>query len=652
MTMHPIWTPSAEWVNNTNFKKYQAFLKEKHGFDFANYDALHQWSVTHKADFWRSMWEFAGIIGELGSGPYLENEDNFLEAQFFPTSRLNFAENVLAGLDHFSETDPVMIFWSEQGARLHLTKSDVLTRVKQFRAWFIEKKLQPGDRVCAFVPNTPDSFAAVLAASSLGLVWASCSPDFGMEAVLDRFEQLGPNALIAATGYYYKGKYFDLRGKVETLSNALGTTDATVLFDYPGFDGNADQKFSCIDAQVPEESPITFERFAFNHPLYIMFSSGTTGKPKCIVHGAGGTLIQHLKEHQLHCDIKPKDRVFYFSTCSWMMWNWHVTVMASGATILLFDGFPFLPNPTILFDFAEAEKMTLFGTASKYVDALRKREFEINKTHDLSALRMITSTGGPLVHESFDYIYQNIKKDLCVASISGGTDIISCFVLGCPVLPVYAGQIQCKGLGMDVEVVDETGQPVRQEKGELTCQTPFPSKPIEFVNDLQGEKYRKSYFDRFDNIWCHGDYAEMTEQKGIIIYGRSDNILNPGGVRIGTAEIYRQVEKVDEVMEALAVGQQWENDVRIILFVTLKEKMSLTDELKTAIRTVIKENSSPRHVPSKILQVPSLPKTKNGKLVEGVVRQVIHGEPVINLSTLENPECLASFENIPELQVA
>ena len=650
--MQPIWTPSDKWLEETNLSQYQSFLEKKFGQTFADYTDLHAWSVSNKADFWQSIWDFAGIIGDMGEGSLLVNEDDFLEAQFFPDARLNFAENVLAGLKHFEDNESVIVFWSEQGIKMRVTKADLLIKIKKFRSWFQGQNLQPGDRVCAFVPNTHDSFAAVLAASSLGLVWASCSPDFGVEAVLDRFEQLKPKALVSATGYYYKGRYFDLGEKVQQLSIALGTQESTVVFDYPGFEGKSQQMYSNVSDQKACLDDIAFERFPFNHPLYVMFSSGTTGKPKCIVHGAGGTLIQHVKEHQLHCDIKPKDRVFYFSTCSWMMWNWHVTTMASGAAILLFDGFPFLPTPTILFDFAEAEKMTLFGTASKYIDALRKRSLDIKKTHDLSALRMITSTGGPLVHESFEYIYKHIKQDVCVASISGGTDIISCFVLGCPTLPVYAGQIQCKGLGMDVSVVDEEGISIQETKGELTCQTPFPSKPIEFVGDPGQAKYKKSYFDRFDNVWCHGDYAEITAQNGLVIYGRSDNVLNPGGVRIGTAEIYRQVEKVDAVTEALAVGQQWDEDVRIILFVTLRDGVNLEEGLKAEIRAVIKQNSSPRHVPSKIIAVPALPKTKNGKLVENVVRNIIHEEEVINKSTLENPECLAYFANLPELQVA
>ncbi len=648
-----LWAPSKEQINAANLTRFGQVLSDKMGRSFESYEELHDWSVAHKEDFWGSLWDYCDVIGSKGPKPFLDNEEDFIQSRFFPNGTLNYAENMLKGLEGYKEEEEIIVFWSEKGFKTRITKADFLADVKKFRAWFEKKGLRAGDRVCALLPNTPKTIAALLAASSMGLVWGSCSPDFGVDGILDRFQQIHPKAFLSCDGYYYKGRFFELEEKVTEIADALGVQDATLIFSYPGGDSvnlqsSFLEKFEDLEAS---EAPLTFAPLSFNHPLFIMFSSGTTGRPKCIIHGAGGTLLQHLKEHQLHCDIKPRDRVFYFSTCSWMMWNWHVSAMASGAVLLLFDGFPFLPTATVLFDFAEEEKMTLFGTASKYIDALRKREFKLKDTHDLTHLRMITSTGGPLVHESFEYINQDIKQDLCVASISGGTDIISCFVLGCPILPVYPGQIQCKGLGMDVDVFNAEGKPVTQEKGELVCKTPFPSKPLGFMNDPEDAKFKASYFEEFDNIWCHGDYAEITPEGGIVIYGRSDTVLNPGGVRIGTAEIYRQVEKIEDVTESLAVGQEWDDDMRVILFVTLKEGVTLDDSLKKGIRTIIKENASPRHVPSKIVHVPDLPKTKNGKLMEGVVRHVIHDRPVVNKSTLANPECLKYFKDVPDLKM-
>jgi acetoacetyl-CoA synthetase len=511
--------------------------------------------------------------------------------------------------------------------------------------------IKPGDRVAGFVPNTPETIAATLATASIGAIWSSCSPDFGAQGVIDRFGQIEPKLLFTADGYFYGGKAFDSLARVAEFLPRLPSVERVVVLPYAGGGAVPAQAVKLADFVAPHKAEtIRFERLPFDHPLFIMYSSGTTGVPKCIVHGAGGTLIQHLKEHRLHSDIREGSRMFYFTTCGWMMWNWLVTGLASGATLLLYDGSPFHPTGNILFDFAATERCDFFGTSAKFIDACNKAGLKPIETHDLKHLKTIASTGSPLLPEGFDYVYSHIRKDVCLSSISGGTDIVSCFVLGNPTGPVWRGEIQARGLGMGVEVWNDEGKPVIAEKGELVCTKPFPSMPVGFWNDPDGAKYKKAYFERFENIWCHGDYAEITHHGGVVIYGRSDAVLNPGGVRIGTAEIYRQVEQLPEVVESIVIGQDWQGDVRVVLFVRLKEGLTLDDALSDKIKRQIRANTTPRHVPARILQVSDIPRTKSGKITELAVRDMVHGRPIKNKEALANPEALELYKDRAELR--
>jgi acetoacetyl-CoA synthetase len=569
--------------------------------------------------------------------------------RWFGGARLNFAENLLRRDDD----NPALVFVGEDGSRRELSWRRLQAEVRGLAAAFAADGVGVGDRVAGYMPNIPETIIAMLAATSLGAIWSSASPDFGIDGVLDRFGQIEPKLLIAVDGYHYAGKRIDIRSKVVAVAQGIAGLRRTVLVPFldPAADpGPIAGATLYADYLRPDAPPLAFVQLPFDHPVYILYSSGTTGKPKAIVHGAGGTLLQHIKEHRLHGDARPGDRVFYFTTCGWMMWNWLVGGLAVEETLILFDGSPFHPEADVLWDMAERERVDIFGTSAKYIDACKKAGLEPARTHDLKRLRAILSTGSPLVPESFDYVYESIKPDVQLSSISGGTDIVSCFVLGNPAGAVRRGEIQMRGLGLAVDVWDDQGRPVRGEKGELVCTRPFPCMPVKFWNDPDGARYRDSYFARFPGVWCHGDFAELTESGGIVIHGRSDAVLNPGGVRIGTAEIYRQVEQMPEVQEAICVGQDWQGDVRVVLFVRLAEGARLDEALEKRIRTQIRTNCTPRHVPAKILQIEDIPRTRSGKISEIAVRDVIHGRLVKNTEALANPEALELYANLEALR--
>ncbi len=654
----PVWQPSAGRIAGSRLTAFMAGADRRWNRRLAGagYSTLHAWSVEHPEEFWASVWEFGEVRGEMGATVVVDRE-KMPGAQWFPAARLNFAENLLRRRD----AADALVFWGEDKVKGRASHAELYRAVAQTAAALRAMGVVKGDRVAAYLPNVPATVVAMLAAASIGAIFSSASPDFGVQGVLDRFGQIEPKLLFVCDGYWYNGKVIDCLGKVAEIAARLPSLQRVVVVPYAGNAAGGDiaavrHGVWLADFLAPHagEREIRFERLPFDHPLYIMYSSGTTGVPKCIVHCAGGALLQHIKEHQLQGDVKVDDRLFYFTTCGWMMWNWLVTGLASGATLLLYDGSPFVGRGTILFDYADAEGMTHFGTSAKFIDAIAKVDLKPRRTHRLQHLRAMFSTGSPLVAEGFDYVHANIKKDIQLASVSGGTDIISCFVIGNPNGPVYRGEIQCAGLGMAVDVFDDAGRPVRGEKGELVCTRSFPVMPIGFWKDADGARYRAAYFERFDNIWCHGDFAERTAHDGFIIYGRSDATLNPGGVRIGTAEIYRQVEKLNEVVESLVIGQDWppgnRGDVRVVLFVKLREGLLLDEALIARINQVIRDNTTPRHVPAKVLQVSDIPRTKSGKIVELAVRNVVHGDVVKNVEALANPEALEHFRDRAELQ--
>ena len=641
----PLWQPDEKRIASSNMRRFMDAAEKETGQAFPDYDSLYRWSVDEKETFWSLLWDFCGVIGHKGERILVDGDD-IEKATWFPDASLNFAENLLRRKD-----DTVAIYFrAEDRVERSMSWKELNRQVACVADWLRQQGVGPGDRVAGYVANMPEAIIAMLATASLGGIWTSTSPDFGEESVTERFGQTEPKILFAVDGYYYSGKTIDIRQRVQAVQRMIPSIRQTVmipLVELDGPDGILPWKSLISSAEPPE--PV-FEPCGFNDPLYILYSSGTTGKPKCITHKVGGVLLQHLKELQLHSDVRPGDRVFYFTTCGWMMWNWLVSALACEATVVLYDGSPFYPSGNVLWDYADAVGISLFGTSAKYIDALSNAGIEPAKSHDLSSLRTLCSTGSVLAPESFDYVYRSIKENLCLASISGGTDIVSCFVLGCPIRPVWRGESQCRGLGMAVDVFDEEGNPVRGEKGELVCTQTFPSQPAFFWGDETGEKYHEAYFARFDNCWHHGDYVELTEHDGIIIYGRSDATLNPGGVRIGTAEIYRHVEQLDEIRESIVIGQEWDNDVRIVLFVVLAGNAILDEALIRKIKTTIREKCSPRHVPAKILQVTEIPRTRSGKIVELAVREVVHNRPVKNLHALANPEALEQYRNRPELQ--
>ena len=648
----PLWKPTPEEIKHSNLKAFIQFVEQSYGLSpLSSFDDLYRWSIGHVEDFWLAVWRFCEMKGDRNPDTVVADLEKMPGARWFPGVRLNFAENLL----RYRDEREALVFWNENGRQRSLTFAELYGEVARLAAALRAAGVTKGDRVAGYLPNMPETIVAMLATTSLGAVWSSCSPDFGLKGVLDRFGQIEPKVLFTSDGYFFKQRAFDSLGKIKSISETIPSLERIVVVPYtradPPLDGLGNAVLYSNFQDSPSSGQIPFERLPFDHPVYIMYSSGTTGPPKCIVHGAGGTLIQHLKELMLHTDLKREDRIFYFTTCGWMMWNWLVGSLAVGATVVLYDGSPFHPQASRLFDMAEQERLSVFGTSAKYIAAVEKAGLEPARTHDLAHLRTMLSTGSPLAPESFDFVYRKIKRDLCLSSISGGTDIISCFALGNPIGPVYRGELQTRGLGMKVEIFNDQGNPVRGEKGELVCTAPFPSMPVGFWNDPDGKKYRAAYFETFPGVWRHGDYCELTENNGIIIWGRSDAVLNPGGVRIGTAEIYRAVEQLPEIVEALAVGQDWEDDVRVVLFVILKPGASLDEALTKTIKQQIRTGASPRHVPAKVIQVSDIPRTLNGKIAELAVRQTIHGHAVKNRDALANPEALELFQDLTELQV-
>ncbi len=647
-----LWQPTPERAAMTAMADFRRFIGERTGQVFDETPELHRWSVEKPDAFWNAIWDYFGVIGHKGE-TILADGARMPGARFFPQARLNFAENLLARRGQGDED--ALVFIAEDKANDRWSWSRLVAEVSKLQQAFSASGIGPGDRVAAYLPNMPVAIAAMLAATSLGAVWCSASPDFGPRGVLDRFGQIEPKLLITVDAYWYAGKKNPLGDRLAEIVAALPSVGQVVVADLCGDAATVAASLpngTALDAYTApfDAGEPTFERLPFDHPVYILFSSGTTGVPKCIVHRAGGVLLQHLKEHALHADVRAGDRLFYFTTLGWMMWNWLASGIATGATLLLYDGSPFHPGPQVLFDYAEKERMTHFGTSAKYIDAVKKAGLTPGETHDLSSLRAMMSTGSPLVAESFDYVYRSIAADLHLASISGGTDIVSCFVLGDPTRPVRRGEIQGPGLGLAVEVWTEDGKKAPSgEKGELVCTGPFTAMPLQFWNDPGDAKYRGAYFERFDNVWCHGDFAEMTDSGGFIIHGRSDATLNPGGVRIGTAEIYAQVEKIPDIMECIAIGQDFEGDVRVVLFVRMRDGAPFTPEIEKRIRQEVRSGASPRHVPARIVPVADIPRTKSGKIVELAVRDVVHGRPVRNKEALANPEALDLFHDIPEL---
>ena len=645
----PLWQPSAATINEARITEFKHKVEADWGVSLTDTRALWQFSVTELEKFWDSVWDYAEIIAETKGDRVLVDGDKMPGAKWYPDARLNFAENLLRRRDG----GEAMVFQGEDKVTRRLSFNDVYDQVSLYAQMLKGMGVGVGDRVAGYLPNMPETVIAMLATSSLGAVWSSCSPDFGEQGVLDRFGQIEPKVLFCTDGYWYNGKRHDVRAKTNAIAQQIPSLATCVLLPYGDQDADTGPLQNAVtigDATKHlQPTEIDFQQLSFEHPLYIMFSSGTTGAPKCIVHSQGGTLLKHASEQPIHCDIRDGDRVFFFTTCGWMMWNWLVTNIAWGATLMLYDGSPFFPSGNTLFALAEREKFTFFGTSAKFIDALNKADLRPGDAHDVSSIRTFVSTGSPLAPEGFDYVYDAIKPDVHLVSFSGGTDLMGCFCGGDPTRPVWRGEIQARFLGMAVEVFDDEGHPMQGSKGELVCTKPFPSVPLGFLNDPDDARFKNAYFEMFPNVWTHGDYIMLTEHDGIIIFGRSDATLNPGGVRIGTAEIYRQVEKLDDIQESIVIGQEWDHDVRVVLFVVLKQGATLDDALSQRIRQQIRDTCTPRHVPAKIVQVADIPRTKSGKITELAVRDIVHGRPVKNKEALANPEALDLFVDLPAL---
>ena len=644
----PLWTPTDIRSASSNLIKFYQFIENKHDASFQNdYGSLWNWSVKENSKFWPSLLEYLNIEYSGNILPTVTNETDIYDQKYFPNIEINYAQNILNKLNAVP-----IVFRNETGFRIEIGKDEIYEKVNKLCSYLRSKGIKKGDRVAAVAANTPDTIISFLATNCLGAIWSSCSPDFGENAILDRFNQIHPKILLYSEIYLYGGKKINIKEKIKAVFGKIKSAKLLIRINYPDSSQEDSSEIkdlnSIYDGEIKTKE-IKYEICKFNDPMYILYSSGTTGKPKCIVHNTGGPLIQHMKEQQLHCDLKKDNKIFYFTTCGWMMWNWLISSIASQATIILYDGSPFFPEKDSLIKIADTEALDIFGISAKYIDALRNENIQINKKFKLQNLKCILSTGSPLSSDGFEYVYNSIKKDVHLASISGGTDIVSCFVAGNPMLPVYAGEIQCKCLGINVDIFDSK-EASTNEKGELVCKSSMPSMPIGFWNDDNNLKYKKSYFSQYSNIWSQGDYAQFTKNNGIIIYGRSDATLNPGGIRIGTAEIYRVVEEINAIEESIAVGQYWENDTRIILFIKLRTQYQMSKDLEIEISNNIKEKLSRRHVPSHIIQVSDIPKTRSGKIAELTVRDTINGEPIKNIEALANPECLSQYQDIAEIK--
>ncbi|MEJ2718783.1 MAG: acetoacetate--CoA ligase [Deltaproteobacteria bacterium] len=648
--MPPLWEPSQERINSANMTRFIEFVNERYAADVHDFPALYQWSVDNREDLWAAVWEFGDVIASKTCDKVLEDSPAMLGAKWFIGARLNFAENLL----RFRDDREALVFKGEGQDTVRMTYAELYDEVARMAKALRDAGVVTGDRIAGYVPNMIEPIVAMLAATSIGAIWSSCSPDFGIKGVIDRFGQIEPKILFTANGYFYNGKKHDSLDRIAGILKELPSIEKVVVIPYTEERADISRIPNAVHYRdfISQEKglDIAFEQLPFDHPLYIMYSSGTTGLPKCMVHGVGGTLLQHLKELILHCDLKREDRIYYFTTCGWMMWNWLVSSLAVGATLILFDGSPFYPDAGAIFQLAEDEKMTIFGTSARYIAAVEKAGLKPGEQYDLSRLKAMCSTGSPLSEEGFRFVYEQINDDLDLASISGGTDIISCFALGCPIIPVWEGELQTPGLGMKIDAFGPDGKPVRGMQGELVCTASFPSMPVCFWQDPDWSKYKAAYFETYPNVWAHGDFVEMTGHGGVKIYGRSDATLNPSGVRIGTAEIYRQVEAMDEIEDSIVVGQNWEDDVRVILFVKPAAGVELNEELIKKIKKNIRENTTPRHVPAKVLPVTDIPVTLNGKKVELAVKNVLEDKPVTNKDALANPQALDQYANIPELR--